>query len=213
MAKLSDFQCAEYKQADQIKKFLQDAARQRRDIRGRMALSLCCMWIRNHRSLHRKGGGERERLDLAALRIQNLITEADSFSTAFGHHCDLAFKFGFFVGDPQVEEMAKKYELVLDAAKSGKPDNILKVCNSSHSYALLYMSAPTLPDVWVSTYKSSGKIFGIGSHLYAFDPNFGEYRIESGNIIQFITALRDEYQSAMPGLRISTAYVRKVGFK
>lgn len=44
--------------------------------------------------------------------------------------------------------------------------------------------------------KSSGKIFGIGSHLYVFDPNFGEFRVQGGQIKDFYLSLFGEYQGS-----------------
>jgi hypothetical protein len=41
----------------------------------------------------------------------------------------------------------------------------------------------------ICSYKSSGKIFGFGSHLYVFDPNFGEFRVPGGQIRDFYSSL------------------------
>jgi len=50
----------------------------------------------------------------------------------------------------------------------------------------------------ICSYKSGGKFFGLGSHLYVFDPNFGEYRVPSGQIVDFYKAL---FTSAYGGIK------------
>ncbi|KAA0589345.1 YopT-type cysteine protease domain-containing protein [Azospirillum oryzae] len=44
-------------------------------------------------------------------------------------------------------------------------------------------------------YKSGGKAFGLGSHLYFFDPNFGEYKASSGSVGDLFAGLVDRYRN------------------
>jgi len=212
MAKLSEFNRAKYDQAEQIKKVFTNAQEQRRNLDGSMALSLCCLWIHNHKRLHRKGGGEKDRLALSALRIQTLLAEPDHFAQASRHNVDVTKSEGAYNQGGQLLKMAEKYDFVIKETKSIRDDNIMKFCNISHGYAILNLSRRSGPSTWVSTYKSSGKLFGIGSHFYAFDPNYGEFCVDTGQILQFVHALADEYV-ATRGFATAGSGVSKVGFK
>ncbi len=55
----------------------------------------------------------------------------------------------------------------------------------------------------IAAYHSSGKLFGYGSHLYVFEPNFGEIKIAASEtaVKGFFTALANTYKG----------YVNKAG--
>ena len=45
----------------------------------------------------------------------------------------------------------------------------------------------------IAGYHSSGKIRGWGSHLYVFEPNFGEFKLSAGEIKDFFGQIRTSY--------------------
>ncbi|MGO4833623.1 YopT-type cysteine protease domain-containing protein [Rhizobiaceae sp. 2RAB30] len=55
----------------------------------------------------------------------------------------------------------------------------------------------------IAAYHSSGKLFGYGSHLYVFEPNFGEIKIGASEtaVKGFFKALAETYKN----------YVNKAG--
>lgn len=52
----------------------------------------------------------------------------------------------------------------------------------------------------VASYASSGKILGIGRHLYFFDPNMGEYKVDLADTGKFTAAWIEAYAKGFAGV-------------
>lgn len=63
----------------------------------------------------------------------------------------------------------------------------------THEYAIIAFDFVRGGGHATCSYKSGGKIAGLGSHLYFFDPNFGEFKVPSGKIKPFFKSLFDRY--------------------
>jgi hypothetical protein len=87
--------------------------------------------------------------------------------------------------------VGKKYGLVFGPATIQKNlDEIVEIVDRKRGYAQLSFDIKNLNGRHaICSYKSSGKVFGIGSHLYVFDPNYGEFRVPTGNIKEFYRGL------------------------
>ena len=70
----------------------------------------------------------------------------------------------------------------------------------------------------VCCYKSGGKAFGFGSHLYFFEPNFGEYKAAAGSVTDMFNGLVDEYRAyrrangTLMTLKIEKIVVQRITF-
>jgi hypothetical protein len=62
------------------------------------------------------------------------------------------------------------------------------VAHSKHGYFLHAIRCPKLDDIShaIAYYTSSGKVFSISSHVYMFDPDFGEYKIPNSDFISWM---------------------------
>jgi len=209
MAYLKDFNPTHYQQSQQIEKYLVDAVNQRRDLAGGMTYSLCGMWMRLHKDDHKSGGGADKRLARMALRMRNLMAEGDWFWKAAFIQSHVIKDGGDDIdGNYQKRSIEGQYRLTVLPVKEATKANIEIQFNKSHAYTVVTLCLPTGARTYVCTYKSSGKLFGLGSHLYVFDPNQGEFRIPHGKIWDFFSTLFKEYRA-----NLDHTYMGGVDFK
>lgn len=198
VARLGSFNHIKYSQGDQLRA-LGDAIKQRSDVGGGICLSLCCQWMELHRKYHQMGGGERDRIDAMAIRIRGLMSDREWFHRAMGAQAG------------EYAEVYKGETKRIDRKNAtGKKFGISFSNETQHRYVRHLAEAVDVKRGYVQTsfsfkarggggrhaicsYKSGGKIFGLGAHLYVFDPNYGEFRIPTGQIREFFDSLLNSY--------------------
>jgi hypothetical protein len=208
------FDHIEYGQRDEISKALGDLMAQRSDVSGGICLGLSCQWIELHRDYHGMGKGEKYRVECMMRRIQDLASDSAFFYRAMNSQAQYIHDGGLGE-DKRIIETAKKYKIQFDDKKTHQPGEnyddlrpLGRAVGSTHSYHLIAFGGKRGGHA-ICSYKSGGKLFGIGSHLYVFDPNFGEFRLESGQIIVFFRDLLSIYKHQ---IGISYIHTRRVGF-
>jgi hypothetical protein len=63
---------------------------------------------------------------------------------------------------------------------------------------------------FIAAYHSGGKFRGWGSHLYVFDPNFGEFKLSGGEVKGFFRQLIDAYQGEDNGNAVKAITVYRI---
>ena len=87
---------------------------------------------------------------------------------------------GFKIGDTTTENIdAGDENSVAEALK-----NMFITAGKTHQYTALGFKCANGGHQMVS-YHSGGKIFGVGSHLYFYDPNNGEFKIPHSKLTEF----------------------------
>lgn len=204
---LKEFEHISYGQGNEIEKALGDARHQRSDVGNGICFSLCCQWIELHKEYHGMGAGEQYRIDSMQKRMRSLMADSIYFYRAMNSQAtDYAQQYTSKL--EQKNATGKKYNLKFDAETRVK--SIFEVeyfQNRTHMYSQLSFQIGTIGRHAICAYKSGGKLFGIGSHLYVFDPNFGEYRVASGKISDFYMALFGKYRQ-----KITNIVLYRVGF-
>ena len=105
-------------------------------------------------------------------------------------------------------EVGQKYGIVFESAKKCVSEYYIdREINRTHTYSQISFSIGKNGRHAICAYKSGGKFLGLGSHLYVFDPNFGEFRVKGSEIVYFFQTLFQEY-----GDRISEIVAYRVGF-
>ena len=192
MANLDEFRSIKYGQGEQIRKAIGLTAKQRSDAGGGICFSLCCQWIALHRDHHKMGKGEQYRVSSMKTRIDNLLADTQYFYSALESQTVDYNTPG--TKTQRKNHVGEKYRLMFDdLRKSGNAAQYKECVNRTHCYTQTSFQIPSVGRHAICAYKSSGKIFGIGSHLYVFDPNFGEFRVSTDKIEDFYRALRAEY--------------------
>lgn len=197
MADLQSFNPVVYKQGTQIAKALGDAITQRTDVAGGICFSLCCQWIELHQKYHKMGSGTQDRIDAMAIRIKDLMADSIYFYRAMNSQAgDYAQKYND--KSEQKNAVGKKYGISFgNATTSLSVKALAEAVDVKRGYTQTSFSFKIGGKTGrhaICSYKSSGKIFGIGAHLYVFDPNFGEFRVPGGQIKDFYTSLFLVYQ-------------------
>lgn len=68
-------------------------------------------------------------------------------------------------------------------------------------------------------YKSGGKMFGLGAHLYFFEPNFGEFKASTGSVTDLFDGLVQQYRKyprsdgTVSDLKVEKFVVQTITFK
>jgi len=193
--RLKDFEHMPYGQGQEIKAALGDTISQRSDISGGICFSLCISWIELHRKHHKMGNGEKYRVESMVNRCMGLMCDTVPFFRAANSQA-LDYKMARNEGldlRGQLNAVGKKFNIKFGPGESIKNlrDQDLAV-NKTHTYTesiFFFNTQKGLAGHAICSYRSGGKFFGLGSHLYVFDPNFGEYRVPSGQIVDFYNAL------------------------
>jgi len=196
---LQDFNPTQYSQGEQIKKALGDAIGQRSDVSGGICFSLCCQWMELHRKYHKMGGGEKDRIAAMAIRIRDLMSDSVYFFRAMNSQAgDYAQAYANKL--EQKNETGRKYGLVFSSEQQKQSLAMLAASvNGTHSYTQTSFGLGTRGRHAICAYKSGGKFLGFGSHLYVFDPNYGEYRVSQSKIEEFYRALFSSYAKGRKG--------------
>ena len=210
-----------YDQGVEIRRFLGGVLRQRSDVYGGICLSLCMNWIQLHREYHKMGKGEKYRKESMKNRIKGLMCEQVPFSRALNSQSwdyGRAFEKSD-AEDDHLDMIGSKYGMSFKLFKktsSLQADTRLKeqmlAVNRAHEYAVTVFNMHTDDGVRghaICSYKSGGKMFGIGSHLYAFDPNYGEFRVPTGSIVDFYDELFKLYKDCGDFPKEPRTYIAK----
>ena len=199
VAKLQDFNPIKYDQGEQIEKALGDAIAQRSDVSGGICFSLCCQWMELHRKYHKMGGGEKDRIAAMALRIKALMSDSVYFYRAMNSQAgDYAQTYADKL--EQKNETGRKYGLVFSSEQTNQKLAMLAASvNGTHSYTQTSFGLGQIGRHAICAYKSGGKFLGFGSHLYVFDPNYGEYRVSQSKIEEFYRTLFSSYAKGRKG--------------
>jgi len=143
------------------------------------------------------GKGEEYRISSMKNRIYNLLADSTHFYSAVQSQT-----VDYAIPGTKIERknaVGDKYKLVFEPAQVGLTgDDYKKAVNRTHCYTQTTIDMPASESHKagrhaICAYKSSGKIFGIGSHLYVFDPNYGEFRVPTDKIEYFFRSLRETY--------------------
>ena len=209
------FSHIEYGQRDEISKALGDLISQRTDVSGGICLGLSCQWIELHRDYHSMGRGEKYRVECIMKRIQDLSADSAFFYRAMNSQAEYINNSGLGE-DIRINETAKKYKLQFGEKKTYQPGKsidefrpLIQDVGSTHSYHLITFGGKRGAHA-ICSYKSGGKLFGIGSHLYVFDPNIGEFRLGGSDHTAYF--FRDLLNYYARQIGMSFLHTRRVGF-
>ncbi|WP_188092276.1 YopT-type cysteine protease domain-containing protein [Azospirillum sp. B21] len=193
---LDQFECASYRQGKEI---AATNVGPQHSISGGVCFSLCCQWIELHREI--RSGGALKRMDAMKQRIGSLKSDSIYFYRAVNSQMNTYDLSQETTKLGMKDEVGKKYgikfENSLGDIKCIPPDYRLDDLRNEVDHTHLYTQTSFQLKKGrhaICAYKSGGKIFGMGAHLYVFDPNFGEFRVSSGEIKDFYQALFDRYK-------------------
>lgn len=191
---LKNFHHVPYGQGDEISKALGDLMSQRSDVSGGICFGLSCQWIELHRDYHGMGHGERYRISCISTRIKNLASDSAFFYRAMNSQADY-MNNNAGTGFERMSEAAKKYNLQFDAEEEHtSSDQLARAVDRTHGYHLITFGYGQGGHA-ICSYKSGGKFLGIGSHLYVFDANLGEFRVKNGEMASFFRTYFSVYRS------------------
>jgi len=192
MAGTDEFNYVSYGQGNEIRKAVGLTIKQRSDAGGGICFALCCNWIALHRDHHKMGKGEEYRISSMKIRINNLLADSTHFYSAVQSQTVDYKTPGTKI--EQKNHVGEKYRLAFDdLRRSRSAAEYKQLVNRTHCYTQTSFDIPKVGRHAICAYKSSGKIFGIGSHLYVFDPNYGEFRVPTDKIEYFFRSLRETY--------------------
>jgi len=183
----STFDHVPYGHGDELKKSLGDLMTQRSDVGGGICFGLSCQWIELHRDYHNMGRGEKYRIDCITKRIKDLVSDSAFFYRAMNSQAEYMNSRS---NSPlkNMNKSAQKYNIQFDSYEDHADGNRLsRALDRTHTYHLISFQYSNGGHA-ICSYKSGGKFLGIGSHLYIFDANFGEFRVRSGQVASFFQA-------------------------
>lgn len=205
MAKLEDYLVAKYSQSRNIRE-LEAAAGRVNEAHDGICYGLCCAWIEMHMDAKSEGSGAQRRMAAVAER-QNLL----AFSSGSGMFFKAANTQNHYSNAGKgLDKEAKKnfassrHGIELKFKGSGNrfgagTTNVSHLIEGKHRYVQLSMRFNKGGGHATCSYQSSGKIFGLGAHLYVFDPNYGEFKISVGDIDEFYGLLFNSYKGSKLG--------------
>jgi hypothetical protein len=157
----------------------------------------CCMgfsllWIREHRNQDDHSQIESlKKLGGSALRIQMAYQAASSRSDGL---VDNDVKLRACLPGAATDLLP---DMILGDTSLESGDSVSKVISDyvdkNRTYNIISLVDPHKAVHAVACYKSGGKL-GFWTHLYLFDPNFGELKCERSKIKELISGLLDEYE-------------------
>ena len=167
------------------------------DVGQGVCMALSVLWLKLHMTQKTRGSGE-------ALRRQCMVERNDHFKKAepLEEAVELHEDYRKVAGRRSVRS---GLELLTNKTQLNFGDNVREQYNSdsdlnnlsirvggTHRYSVIGMNFSKGAHA-IATYKSGGKIFGLLSHLYVFDPNYGEFLVPSGSIAEFLKNLFECY--------------------
>ncbi|MBM3548556.1 MAG: hypothetical protein FJX54_16530 [Alphaproteobacteria bacterium] len=200
MPELESFLSASFKQMDPIGRLFPNDS----NVKGGVCFALSTLWMRRHKDY--KSEGPQKRIDFLGdddtiyhAAILQRLYGAEYVDDAAGGH-DRAQ--GVAMGYRGMSYNARKYEDFVrfsdepsDTDVAEMLNGINNTANRTHEYTMVSFSFKGGGGHATCCYKSGGKLLGIGSHLYAFDPNFGEYKVDGGQVKTFYRTLFSRYHN------------------
>jgi len=172
------------------------AARGNVDIGEGICMSLSCLWIKLHMQQKSQGSGEQLRRECMTTRIDH-FSKQENLQDAADIHEDYskeARRYGLREG---LALLTRSVALNFGGPISGNYDaktgvkDLEKAVNKTHHYSVIGINFARGKHA-IAAYKSGGK-FGFFSHLYVFDPNYGEFRVGNGDIEDFFKNMFECY--------------------
>lgn len=184
---------APFKQMDPIGRLLPDS-----NVKGGVCFALSSLWIRRHKN--NKGETAAKRIEFLGLDstifhaaiMQRLYGAEYVDDTTGGHERaqNVAMDYrGMKYNDRSYEKFAPFSDDVSDENVKDMLAGMNTATSRTHEYTMVSFDFVGGGAHATCCYKSGGKILGMGSHLYAFDPNFGEFKVKGGEIKEFYRAL------------------------
>lgn len=208
MPSLEDYRVAPFKQRNYIESmFPHDHAS-----RTGICFGLCGEWMARHKS--HKGESAQDRIDYVSswstimhANIKQRLYQAENWHMAqtvgFPYVMDEKWlpqsevktialnENGMRITKSKMKRMdANNPRSVRQAVRFIKTSS-----NSSHQYTMIGFTLVGGGAHATCGYKSGGKVLGIGSHFYYFEPNFGEFKVGTGDMENLFQALIAAYRS------------------
>ncbi|WP_158305979.1 YopT-type cysteine protease domain-containing protein [Azospirillum sp. B510] len=198
MAAFDSYCVAPFKQRQPIQRLFPDDHEATKGI----CFGLCLEWIKRHRA----NKGETPQTRIAYIDQDSTILHAsikqrlyraelhfdlDLASEQLGARNQAMGQAGFKVASSRTEWMS-----------ASDPDSVKEVTKAiatatagTHTYHLVSLHFTQRGAAHATCcYKSGGKAFGLGSHLYFFDPNYGEFKVSAGSAADLFAGLVDRYR-------------------
>lgn len=199
MAAFDSYCVAPFKQRLPIQRLFPDD----HEVNGGICFGLTLEWIRRHRA----NKGETPQKRIAFIDQDSTILHASIKQRLYG--AELFFDLDLSSGQLGARNQAMSHAGLkigstrtewMDATDSDSVKEVMKAISiataSPHTYHIVSMNFEQRGAAHATCcYKSGGKAFGLGSHLYFFDPNFGEFRASSGSVANLFTGLVDRYRN------------------
>ncbi len=191
---------APFKQMDPIGRLFPSDS----NVKGGICFALSTLWMRRHKDF--KSEGAQKRVDYLGLDstiyhaaiLQRLYGAEYVFDTTGGHERSQGVAMAerdMSFGGNGFEDYARFSDDTTDTAVAEMLQGIGNTTNRTHQYCMVSFRFVGGSGHATCCYKSGGKVMGIGSHLYAFDPNFGEFKCSGGDIRAFYRALFSRYHN------------------
>lgn len=197
MTLMQDTVTAAFRQGDPLNVLFPDG----HDCRRGVCYGLCVAWIRRHRS--NKGEtpasrlshvGSRDSVLHASVTQRLYSSEFSKGGWGYFNHKDSQNAAMEGLKLQYRDDSWKDYVAYTDADDMEAALSAVEArVGRTHEYAMVLLEFTTLGGHAICSYKSGGKIAGLGSHLYVFDPNFGEFKVPGGQIKAFFASLFERY--------------------
>lgn len=150
-----------------------------------------------------KGGGEvvmyrlgGQAQDLAAAGLERLENKPFDPSTYISDRFGAALRLYGLRGVPRTEMFDNRGNAAAAAKIIHQNVGSSASKKTYRLYGIVFRSSGgSYAGHCCASYASSGKLFGYGRHLYFFDCNFGEYKVELGDANKFLAAWLQAYSS------------------
>ncbi|MCG5242545.1 YopT-type cysteine protease domain-containing protein [Azospirillum doebereinerae] len=199
MASFDSYCVAPFKQRYPIRKLFPED----HEVKAGICFGLSSEWIARHRA----NKGEKPATRIAYIENDNTILHASIKQRLYGR--ELSHQL-----DQSAEQTGSRNEALKLLGLSVKssstqwvsvesPENVKEVLKAisvatagAHTYHIITLNFEGRNGGSHATccYKSSGKAFGMGAHLYFFDPNYGEFKASAGSVIDLFNGLIDRYR-------------------
>lgn len=167
-----------------------------------VCVGLSVDWITRHKNFKAEGAAKRINFIATQARASAIlrqkaylaILKATNSSASSGQTMELDAALAEFECGFSATMVSSNPYVWSDPKESLHP--LYTNTSSYNTYYLIILSFGT-DHHCIAAYHSSGKLFGYGSHLYVFEPNFGEIKIGGSEtqVKAFFKALADEYEN------------------
>jgi len=152
-----------------------------------VCFGLTLLWAERHKA--QKNEGPAARIKAITSDFQKVVAAQQSYEAATGKEgkekeTPLWAGAGFTIGEYTGENVVTGDDYAKTAAAALV--SMLVTAGRKHQYSALSFKNQKGAHQMIC-YHSGGKIFGIASHLYFFDPNGGEFRIPNDSMQEFFT--------------------------